>query len=279
MQSDRISLSLPTQKTMIEMLTSNESPESVLANLERFGVALIPNYLPNTKLEPLRNECFALLKHQEQTSTFLSKGGSRVARIQKGLDAVKYPLAHKIFSDGFFNELAREYFSPHPYSLNRQVYITHDVNVMDFSADWHNDPTRSLKFMLYLMDTTAENGAFMYAPGSHREGYFRLISSQMRGDQPENKLPESEFPLLTVSIEAPAGSLIVFEAAGFHKAGDLTPGRERLVMRGHSYAKTNPRIDRIKRLLLRSPLNIARHIHVADEYINSRFKTKAVPYI
>ena len=71
----------------------------------------------------------------------------------------------RFFHSQFMECIAREYFDPYAFVLNEQVYLTHDKNVMDFSTEWHTDPSRSLRFFLYLTDTTRVNGVFMYAPG------------------------------------------------------------------------------------------------------------------
>ena len=85
-------------------------------------------------------------------------------------------------------------------------------------------------------------------------------------------------PLTRVSVEAPEGSLIVFEAAGMHRAGTLEPGQERLVIRGHCYAKTSRLGKFLRRVLLRSPLNVVQSNLCEDDYVSDRFKTRASPY-
>jgi hypothetical protein len=203
-----------------------------------------------------------------------------VARLQDGLDPALYPVGAGALSDGLLSRIARGYYAPHAFTLNRQVYVTHDQDVMNYSSQWHLDPSRSLKFFIYVTDTSKENGAFMYAPGSHREGFFRIMYYRSRGlDAFPQAIPEDELPTKALSVESGAGSLLVFEAAGFHRAGELRPGLERLVIRGHSYPKTT-RLGRfLGRLLRRSPLNLARYGLVEDDRVNERFKTRATPYV
>lgn len=271
-----------TTDWLAELSVPPPFPEpEILRKLERYGIALLPGYVAAERLEGLRREVLALLDVEEKTSPlFVKKGDSRVARIGTGIPADRYPVTAEAFSSPLMASVARQYYAPHPFVLNGQVYITHDRNQMDFSAQWHIDPTRSLKFFLYALDTTRENGAFTYAPGSHREGFYRIMYFRSRGvDRVPNAVPEHEVPLVTVPIEAKAGGLVVFEAAGFHRAGTLAPGRERLVIRGHCYPKTS-RLGRfLGRLLRRSPLNMSRWGLCEDDRVNERFKTTATPYV
>lgn len=255
------------------------SETEVLDKLERYGIALLPGYAPTDQLDRVQQECLDLLDREEKASPqFLTKGESRVARIDAGIDPVNFPLLSRLFLSPYFHNVAKDYFAPYAFTLNRQVYITHDRNVMNFSSQWHIDPSRSLKFLLYVMDTTRENGAFMYAPGSHREGFFRIMYFRSRGiDAVPNKIPDHEVPLVTVSVEGKAGSLIIFEAAGFHRAGVLQPGQERLVIRGHSYPHTSMVGRLLRRFLLRSPFNMSRYRLCEDDCVNDRFKTLATP--
>jgi len=257
--------------------TATES--DILSRLERHGLAVLEEYVEPARHGQLNTEFLAILEEEEKTSPrFIKKGDSRVARIGEGLNGDKYPLVSGIFTSKFMDNVARQYFSPHSYNLNRQVYLTHDKNFMDFGSPWHTDPSRSLKFLLYLTDTSANNGAFMYAPGSHLEGFFRIMYFRRRGiDEFPNMIPDEEVCRPTLSVEAKAGSLVIFEAAGIHKAGNVKQGSERRVIRGHTYLKTS-RFGRLfRRLLLRSPLNLARYNLCEDDFVNDRFKTRATP--
>jgi len=260
-------------------LPRTATENDILNHLEKHGIAVLEQYVEPSKHDQLNREFFSILEEEERSSPrFVKKGDSRVARIGSGIDGTKYPLTADTFTSKFMDAVAREYFSPYAYNLNRQIYLTHDKNFMDFGSPWHTDPSRSLKFLLYLTDTTAENGAFMYAPGSHLEGFYRMMYYRRRGiDEFPNMLPDAEVLRPTMSVEAKAGSLVIFEAAGIHKAGNVKQGSERRVIRGHTYLKTT-RLGRLfRRLLLRSPFNLARYDLCEDDFVNGRFKSRATP--
>ncbi len=248
--------------------------ERALDDLARDGVALLPAHVRGAELAALRGDFFRILEDERSSPRFLAKGDSRVARLDGGLG--RYASAAAFFGrDPALERIAREYFAPHGYTLNRQVYVTHDVNRQEFSGAWHIDPGQCLKFMLYLVDTTRDNGAFMYGRGSHRECLYRILYHRARGDGERFPIwfPDDEVrdPL---HLEGPAGTLEIFSTAGQHRAGAMRPGSERLVMRGHSYCRL-PRLHRLRNLLLRSPLNLARYPLVEDGRINERFKSRA----
>jgi len=68
--------------------------------------------------------------------------------------------------------------------------------------------------------------------------------------------------------------MVIFDAAGFHTAGSLNPGAQRLVLRGHCLVTPTLRMklfDRIRK----SALNILKYIQTEDELVHDRFKSKS----
>jgi hypothetical protein len=248
-------------------LEKSASTTDVLQCVDKHGVAVVHRFIDD--VEPLKEEFFKLLEHRE--SSDLEQGNSRVKRIQ-GIP--EYPACTKLFNSPFVQSVAEEYFSPHKCRVS-QVYLTYDKDEMGFNNAWHIDPTRCLKFLFYLTDTTAVNGAMMYAPGTHKTGIYRIMYYRSRGiDNVPIWFPDDEVPDNTVSLEGEAGTLLVFEAAGMHRAGEITSG-ERMVMRGHVMHASNRLAAKVRNVLRKSPLNLSRYDLVDDEFINARFKSKA----
>ena len=183
------------------------------------------------------------------------------------LGAPLYSERTKAVADGFYG--------PHKYRLNEHVYLTHDVDSMDFNAGWHTDPSRSLKFMLYLNDVSEENGAMKYIPGSNYHGVYRIHYHRFRGqDDFPAFLAEHEVPGGAVSLNGKAGTMVIFDAAGFHTAGYLKPATERLVLRGHCLVAPTLRMKLFNRIR-KSALNILKCIQTEDELVHDRFKSKS----
>jgi ectoine hydroxylase-related dioxygenase (phytanoyl-CoA dioxygenase family) len=94
-----------------------------------------------------------------------------------------------------------------------------------------------LKFYINLTDVDEGNGAFRYDVGSHREGQllanYQILSGVAVG-KIKNDVPDA-FIRNPLVINAKAGDLVVFDAAGYHKAGTVQKERQRMMARGHSH--------------------------------------------
>lgn len=109
-------------------------------------------------------------------------------------------------------------------------------------------PARVFKAIYYVTDTNEENGAFVYAKGSHKRtlksyliGYFLSIryclnkkNNQHEGEYQDGtpwvKLKEKEKEILGIkeeSISAKGNTLILFDAGGWHRRGTFTSGENR----------------------------------------------------
>ncbi|MBY0518485.1 MAG: phytanoyl-CoA dioxygenase family protein [Bacteriovoracaceae bacterium] len=93
----------------------------------------------------------------------------------------------------------------------------------------------SFKVFVYVTDTDASNGAFIYAPGSHKFSLKRLwIEYKMsikyyvkhfKGDIKPEVLSEDDLKTLNIdekSMEGKSGSVIIFNTMGFHRRGNFT---------------------------------------------------------
>jgi hypothetical protein len=259
-------------------LPNDASIGDVLSKLEAYGVASIENFIGEKKLQDLTKEYFDLLDDAERHSKeFLKKGACKVARLERrSIDRSRYSLTQEVFSSSFMDRIAREYFSPYPWDLNARLYIQNDKDAMEFNDVWHIDPSRCLKFSLYLTETSKENGAMMYALGSHREGFYRLMYYKLKGNAVfPQVIPDNEVFQPVISLEASPGTLHIFEAAGIHRGGTIQQGKERRVMRGHTFSQTGHFESICKKLLLRSPFNAGRYNLVQDDCVNPRFRSQA----
>jgi len=249
-------------------------PEEILQTLELYGVAVVSNYVDQADIPAAREEFFQVMVAQESSDLFLKKNKSRVARLWSRLPDAYRNLGAPLYSERTKN-IADGFYGPHKYRLNEHVYLTHDVNSMDFNAGWHTDPSRSLKFMLYLNDVSEKNGAMKYIPGSNYHGIYRIHYHRFRGDDNFPAfLAENEVPGGAISLNGKAGTMVVFDAAGFHTAGSIKPDEERLILRGHCLVAPTWRMklfDRIRK----SAFNILKYIQTEDELVHGRFKSKS----
>lgn len=224
----------------IEDITyTNKSLEvsDLISSLKKFGVVRIPNFLNHDENENLLKEFNKLLSTPNDSSkkeTPYSDGKCVRVTFPK-LSVTEYPTTSKIFNSSFMESFKNSYLTVKS-TLNEEIFVVKDVKGSKHIAnDMHFDVIPTLKFFIYLTDTTAKNGAFTCVPKSHletkkiRESADKKISFKNREYTRElNYKEEDVFP-----IEGPAGTLIIFTSETFHKAGIVSEG-ERMVMRGHS---------------------------------------------
>ena len=215
------------------------SLETILAALDEHGVLLMPDYLGAEEVAGLRDEFHRCFETREPwVSPLEYKAGRAVSVKFNGLDA-RFPLTRRTFSGDFMRACTDSYLGPKNL-LNFVIFMTHDQPRPVPINPLHFDKIRTLKFFLYLKDTTADNGAFDAVPGSHKIAE-RLMHDHLRRGGRVKDIPNHTYPPelgAPVSIEGPAGTMIVFTTDVYHRGGVVSPGHERYVMRGHS--RTDP---------------------------------------
>lgn len=218
--------------------------ESSIEQLKKFGITVVPNYLRPAMLVDLNEEFEISLSHdhqsflQQPTRHPLNPRGM-VARLNphNTVTSQDFPVMTAAFNDAFMRQVAHAYYSPHGYSFNEAVFITNEFESEVNILPWHFDRIQSLKFWFNLTDTTKENGAFEYCPGTHWEGRYRAGYHMSQGC-PVADIPndiDDDLIRNPVCLELNAGDLLIFDADGFHRGGVVQPGRERRVIRAHTY--------------------------------------------
>ncbi len=217
--------------------------ESVLHQLKKHGIACVPGYLANDMLVSLNDEFKDILTRK--TPAILSQGkhpgntDGRVSRMNPWhADAEHdFPNISKVFKDDFMREIANQYFSPHAFDFNDEVFITHELPCETPSLPWHFDRVQALKFWFNLTDTTARDGAFEYCPGTHWEGRYRVGYYLSQGYGIEDIPNDIDEDLIRnpVTLELKAGDLLIFDADGFHRSSQVFEGGEQRVLRAHTH--------------------------------------------
>ncbi len=230
------------ERQMYENLkVNNPAPSTILARLKKYGIAIVPSYVDAKTLTQLRKEFddfftspheAIFLKHKHATNV-----NGKVARVKRKQLDMEFPATKELFGSEFMDQIVKSYYAPYDYTLNDDIFITHEKPCETPILPWHYDRQQSLKFFVYLKDTTKKDGAFEYCPGSHREGRYRASYHLLKGvkvkDLP-NDIPDDEL-INPVTIEGKAGDMIIFDPDGFHRGGVVAEGGERMVMRGHSH--------------------------------------------
>lgn len=219
----------------------NVTPQDVVTALERWGIAYFPSYLSAHDAASLVKEYSALFECGEawvKRLTYQPGWGSKAVAVERsGIDSQRFPLTASIFGADFMHAICDSYLGK-PNQFNNALYLTHDLPNEKAVTVLHFDRIFALKFYLYLLDTSCENGAFEISPGSHHQGRAtrcRYLEARYKvEDIPITEIPE-DIPQ-PVPIESPAGTLIIFDTDIIHRGGVVSPGTERLIMRGHSHS-------------------------------------------
>lgn len=217
--------------------------DAALEALRREGVSVHEGYVSPVLLGDLCDEFERYLTATEEGVTHFEHSPGKAFRIAlndphlRELNRNKSRIASTFFTEGL-EEIAAAYLPDADFC--NEVLGTNEFRAMPLT-DIHFDTRRSLKFMIYLDDTTARNGAFSYIKGSHSQNTrYRKRFAKLGGvsELIPNALPE-EHRARAVSIEASAGSLIIFDTDGWHAGGILQPGTARRVIRAQCKAQVH----------------------------------------
>lgn len=217
----------------------------VIEVLKVHGIVHIPGFLKSEIVDKLNVEFFRVL--EEPSEAIFSQSGhptnpeGRTARFKPWRKSAMndFPSIAGLFRSDFMAEVANAYYGPHEVEVNDEVFITHEKAAEVPILPWHFDRVQSIKFWFYLTDTTVENGAFEYCPGTHWEGHYRAGFHLSQGAAVEDIPNDIDEDLIRnpVSLELKAGDLLIFDSDGFHRGGIVQLGNERRVLRGHTHPK------------------------------------------
>jgi hypothetical protein len=226
----------------IEIGACDIDVETIYARLQLDGIIVVRGYLDSQDVSDLikllqlinvgAHDVPGLIKAHKHP---LNDG--KVLRLELKEVAGAASKLRDVFANDFFSKLVSRYYSDSKVAVCEQVFMTHEVESEEDILPWHTDRQESLKFYINLTDVDEGNGAFRYDVGSHREGHllanYQILSGIAVG-KIKNDVPDA-FIRNPLVINAKAGDLVVFDAAGYHKAGTVQKGRQRMVARGHSH--------------------------------------------
>lgn len=144
--------------------------EEVLETLRRDGISVQEGYISGDLLDEVRSEFDRFLATEEEGVMHVEHKPGKAFRIVlndpklRALNRRKSRIA-SLFFDEDLREIADTYLPDASYCNG--LLGTNEFRAMPVT-EVHFDTLRSLKFMIYLDDTNAENGAFSYARGTHR---------------------------------------------------------------------------------------------------------------
>lgn len=218
----------------------------MLEQVRQDGIYVIENHLCPTLLDDLEHEVRSKFDTMEDEQTlednvdYGSKYTSgKFLRIDKTRN--EYPLMSNLFDSGIFNPLPRSYGCQYPHF---QTFVSYEYKMPDElprNSRLHFDPYNAFKFLIYLTDTTKENGAFCCFRGSREDGEAARKSIPLQVAVKDGYLASSHESLKKYTEEEPEyiegkrGTILIIDTDIIHAGGILLKeGVERLVINHHS---------------------------------------------
>jgi Phytanoyl-CoA dioxygenase (PhyH) len=234
------------------------SAAEIVAELEEWGAVCLPAFFEASLVDDMRREAHALLSATpDHKTTFRTDepSGRLIWAHPDALQAPLYPAIGRAFRLDLFRDIATGYDPKCEFFANAGIVHNHKPLTI---TDIHFDTHRSLKFMIYLGDVDKDSAAFRYCLGSHRKNRkMRNLYHLMGGKAGEiPNIPAPDEQVVLTDLEGPAGTLVIFDTEGFHAAGSLKEGKERLLIRSRTVLSgwfKNRILDQVAR---QSPLRV-----------------------
>lgn len=230
----------------------NPRYRKIIEQLKQEGVVKIENFYSPTDYQ------FILQNYQSLEHDFVfTKNQNPEVHVMKIYDQrVPSKMRELLLDNKLMNEVLRCY-------MNRKMNLPTPANLVKLKCEGENLlkaknggtnnlhidlPARVFKAIYYVTDTDENNGAFVYAKGSHRRnlktyliGYFLSIryclnknnqqhDGEYQDGTPWVKIKDKEKSFLGIKEESITGkgnTLILFDASGWHRRGNFTSGESR----------------------------------------------------
>lgn len=218
---------------MIQRITDYTDLNNTLSILKEDGCFVVENSLSGSDLKDLKQEVLTRCSSGKDYEFGKLYRGSSINTYSKN-----NPI-YKFFSQQWMKDLTEAYTNQ---PFGQSIIATHDyINTNNWARQgWlHFDRQKSFKFFLYLTDVDTTCGALHLSPGSIIEGETLNKKLNQNGEYESKRRLEISYPKLIEqyppeAIEAPAGTLIVFDTDTFHKGGVVDEGKQRLIIRMHT---------------------------------------------
>jgi hypothetical protein len=207
---------------------------SALPRLRRNGYVVLPRFFGAADCALLRFEAQQALHNHATENPY-----GRAARLYPK-DYDQFPGIRGLLIDDLeLQHLGHAYWGGR-LQWGQETFVCHEYPKEDHARQGylHFDRRRTFKCFVYLVDTTHANGALRLVPGSHSQG-AAWRQNHSAGGVPYSEIlnrPGVDFDAEvpdSLSLEEPAGTLIVFDSDILHRGGRVTTG-ERWVIRTHS---------------------------------------------
>lgn len=221
-------MNLISKKLVSVENNSQNLEQAIKHNLQNYGVCIVENYYSQSVVEQIKKEFeFAVTEKKVK-----QRDGSVFHFVAE--DSTLSSLFKSLFEDKTVMNIAKWFFKKGVISFRRDAYIHRDEPRSSVNKAWHQDPTVGLKAYTYLADVDEPSGGLLYVVGSHVEGFFRLsYMRRISGNLHETLGYDFDYvdTRQVVDTSSNPGTLVLFNTAGLHRAGDVDLGSFREIVR------------------------------------------------
>ncbi len=234
---------------------SAPSVNEIARELKEKGALCLPAFFDARVAEAMRAEARTLLTEQVNgvRSFDPQPAGQVMWVIPEVFEDPRFRHLGEALNSAYFREIAARCYPKSRFFRN--AMITHDYKPCKIT-DVHFDFTPTFKFMIYLTDVDKDSAAFRYCFGSHRRNRRLRIRYLLSGRKLRHipNIPGPTEHVELTDLEGPAGTLILFDTDGFHSAGSLKEGKERLLIRATTVRNEWYHNDAVGKAARRNPL-------------------------
>lgn len=216
------------------MRLSEHQIAQTVQTLNRDGICVLRGVLDAALVRTLKAETETLMQTLPKgVAREGHPGGPSIRLTMARLSIRSAPTIVATLGAAELADIARRYDPRGSFCVD--AVVTHDVNPGPVT-DIHFDMKPSLKCMIYLTDVDRSCAAFRYAPGTHLANRsFRRQFLRAGGSlQHLPNVPAADEAIPLTDMEGAAGTVLMFDTDGWHSAGILSPGHERLLIRSRT---------------------------------------------
>lgn len=226
----------------IEVRPELTQSRELLEELDREGIAIVPDYLPAEQVAAMlagADEVIRKAQEGELADRTFTIQPDIVFRIGKVDELV--PETRPFFEDPVIDSVMKAYLSPRVVSFRHELENRFGLSKMAQADLFHFDNWRPIcKAFLYLVDVDEDNAPFRFLRRSHRDGPWRTrhaIEFDADGTSgryghffpQEIRALRAQHDWEEVVCTGKAGTLILADFRGLHRGTPLKSGRRVLL--------------------------------------------------
>jgi len=222
-----------------------------IATLERDGVVVIPNFLPDATIDDMRRRAEEIWQQNEEKVKVFQHGPNTFNVLTNERHPPLVEALPEFFRDPRVPAMLEAAerrpgrFAGHGYMNIERLRQLGPKEAEDPETQLHSDIFfTSHKGWLYLTDVTMESGPFVYVKGSHRLSpkmlsyVYRESCGRNGGSRRISQQEVADLGLEEVALTCPKGTFVIGNTFGFHCRRRGEPGHERIAL--HAGLRSNP---------------------------------------